>query len=182
MFCWEVVAKLVSEWWRKKLSLDHVLPKKLGPYMKDSLYNWQHEAPYNLRTLASFFLYLGNFCVNEFHHKQHIFRFCCLVSETLTLKTLKDRGVVLNSSTLKIMPVFWHDIQVPPEISASACFRSSLLILINCRSLPVLLDFILSTSAWLILLKSSSSLKSLIVTLTDTLLNTKNLLFEASVE
>ena len=52
----------------------------------------------------------------------------------------------------------------------------------NGRSLPVLFDFILSTSAWLILLKSSSSLKSLVVMLFDTPLNTKNLLFEASAE
>ena len=78
------------------------------------------------------------------------------------------------------MPVFWHT--NPPEIRASACFGSSLLILINGRFLPVLLDFILSASAWVILLKSSSSLNSFIVMLIDIPLNTKNLLFEASAE
>ena len=83
-------------------------------------------------------------------------------------------GVVLNSSTLKIMPVFWHT--SPPEISASACFGSSLFILMNGNSFPVLLDFIRSASAWVILLKSSSSLNLLTVMLFDTPLNTKCLI------
>ena len=78
------------------------------------------------------------------------------------------------------MPVFWHT--NPPESSASACFGSSLFILMNGRSFPDLLDFIRSDSAWLILLKSSSSLNSLTEMLLDTPLNTKNLLFEASAE
>ena len=115
--------------------------------------------------------------MNELHHTQHISDFSCsLVPCARNLGTC----VVLNSSTLKIMPVFWYT--NPPEISASACFGSSLLIFINGRSLPVLLDFILSASAWVILLKSSSSLNSSIVMLIDTLLNTRNLLFEASAE
>ena len=78
------------------------------------------------------------------------------------------------------MPVFWHT--NAPEISASACFGSSLVIFMNGRSLPVLLDFILSASPWVILLKSSSSLNSFVVMLIDTPLNTKHLLFEASAE
>ena len=78
------------------------------------------------------------------------------------------------------MPVFWHT--DPPEISPSACSGSSHLIFINGRSLPVLLDFILSASAWVTLLKTSSSLNSSIVMLIDTPLNIKNLLFEASGE
>ena len=78
------------------------------------------------------------------------------------------------------MPVFWHI--SPPEISASACFGSSLLILINGRSLPVLFDFILSASAWFILLKSSSCLKSSIVMSFDTPLKTKILSSFASAE
>ena len=59
-----------------------------------------------------------------------------LVPETLALKHCRIEGVVLNSLTLKIMPVFWHT--NPPEIRASACFGSSLLILINGKFLPVL--------------------------------------------
>ena len=79
------------------------------------------------------------------------------------------------------MPVFWH-ISSPPEISASACFGSSLFIFINGRSLPVLFYFILSASAWVILLKSSSCLKSSSVMLLDTPLKTKILSFFASAE
>ena len=101
----------------------------------------------------------------------------CLVSETVALKTLKDPGCCLKLLDPKIYACF-----PAYEISASACLGSSLFILINGRSLPVLLDFILSASAWLILLKSSSSLESLIVMLIDTPLNTKNLLFKASAE
>ena len=78
------------------------------------------------------------------------------------------------------MPVFWHI--SPLEISASACFGSSLFIFINGRSLPVLFDFILSASAWVILLKSSSCLKSSSVMLLDTPLKTKILSFLASAE
>ena len=69
------------------------------------------------------------------------------------------------------MPVFWHT--DPPEISVPACFRLSDFILIKGRSLPDLLDFILSASAWVILLKSSSSLKSSGVMLLDIPLKTK---------
>ena len=78
------------------------------------------------------------------------------------------------------MPVFWHI--NPPEISASACFGSSFFIFINGRSLPVLFDFILSASAWVILLKSSSCLKSSSVMLLDTHLKTKILSFFPSAE
>ena len=68
------------------------------------------------------------------------------------------------------MPVFWHT--NPPEMSASARFRLSLLILIKGRSLSDLLDFIRSASACVILLKSGSSLKSSSLTLLDTPLKT----------
>ena len=78
------------------------------------------------------------------------------------------------------MPVFWHI--SPPEMSASACFGSSLFIFINGRSLPVLFDFILSASAWVILLKSSSCLEPSNVMLLDTPLKTKILSFLASAE
>ena len=54
------------------------------------------------------------------------------------LKHCWIEGVVLNSSTLKIMPVFWHT--NPPEISAWACFTLSHLILIKGKFLPDLLD------------------------------------------
>ena len=63
------------------------------------------------------------------------------------------------------MPVFWYT--NPPKISALACFRLSHFILLKDRSLPDPLDFILSASVWVILLKSSSSLRSSSVTLLD---------------
>ena len=78
------------------------------------------------------------------------------------------------------MPVFWHI--NAPEMSASACFGSSHFILIKGRSLPDLLHAILSASAWVILLNSSSSLKSSIVTFVDTALNTKIFPFVASAD
>ena len=77
------------------------------------------------------------------------------------------------------MPVFWHT--NPPEMSALACFASSHLILMKGRSLPDLLDFIRSASARVILLKSSSSVKS-IFTLFDTPLKTKTFPSLASAE
>ena len=73
------------------------------------------------------------------------------------------------------MPVFWHISR--PEISASACFVLSRFIFIKGRSLPVLFDFILSASAWEILLKSSSSLNSSSVMLLDTPLKSKTFSF-----
>ena len=106
--------------------------------------------------------------------------FSALCPKPWHLKHWKIEGVVLNFSTMKIMPFFWHT--SPPESNASACFRLSLFIFINVRSLPVLFDFILSALAWDILLKSSSSWKSLVVMLFDTPLNIKILLFEASAE
>ena len=78
------------------------------------------------------------------------------------------------------MPVFWHI--SPPEKSASACFWLSHFTFMKGRSLPVLYDFILSASAWVILLKSSSCLKSSSVMLLDTALKTKILSFFASAE
>ena len=78
------------------------------------------------------------------------------------------------------MPVFWHI--NPPEFSASASFGLSHLILIKGRSLPVLLDFIRSSSAWVIFLKSSNSLISFTVMFIDTPLKTKILLSETSAE
>ena len=78
------------------------------------------------------------------------------------------------------MPVFWHI--SPPEISASACFGLSHFTFMKGRSLPVLFDFILSASAWVILLKSSSCLKSSSDILLDTPLKTKILSFVASAE
>ena len=117
--------------------------------------------------------------MNELHHTQHIsvfwYNFVPCAPKPWHLKYCWIEGVILNSSTLKIMPVFWHI--SPPKISDSACFGSSLFIFINGRSLPVLFDFILSASEWVILLKSSSCLKSSSVMLLDTPLKTKILSF-----
>ena len=122
--------------------------------------------------------------MNELHHTRHIsvflVQFFALCPKPWHLKHCWMEGVILNSLTLKIMPVFWHI--SPPEISVSACFGLSLFIFINGRSLPVLFDFILSASAWVILLKSSSCLKSSSVMLLHTPLKTKILPFFASAE
>ena len=113
-------------------------------------------------------------------HFCFLVQFCASCPKPWHLKHCWIEGVIRNSSTLKIMPVFWHI--NPPEISASTCFVLSHLILIKGRSLPVHLDFIRSASAWVILLKSSNSLKSFTVMFIDTPLKTKILLFEASAE
>ena len=130
--------------------------------MQDSLCNWRHGAPYSLHILGFFCFCFDSHCVNELHHTQHIsvflVQFCALCRKPWHLKHCWIEGVILNSSTFKIMPVFWH--ASPPKISAPACFGLSLFIFIKDRSLPVLFDFILSASAWVILLKSSSCLKS----------------------
>ena len=79
----------------------------------------------------------------------------CLVPRILAIEHCWIEGLVLNSSTLKIMLVFWH-INLP-EISASTCFGLSHFILIKGRSLPVqfFLYFIFSTSSCVILLKQA---------------------------
>ena len=104
----------------------------------------------------------------------------CLVPKTLALKTLKDRGCCFKFFDPENYACFLT--YEPPESSASACFGLSHLILIKGRFLPDLLDFIHSASAWLILFKSSSSLKSSSVMLLDTPLKTKTFPFEASAE
>ena len=68
---------------------------------------------------------------------QFLVHFCALCQKLLHLKHCWIEGAILNSSTLKIMPVFWH-ISLP-EVSASACFGLSHYIFIKGRSLPVLL-------------------------------------------
>ena len=150
--------------------------------MQDSLCNWRHGAPWNLHILGGFLSLFGQFlCEWASPHTTHfcfLVQFCVLCPEPWHLKHCWIEGVILNSSTLKIMPVFWHI--SPPEISASACFRLSHFTFMEGRSLPVLFDFILSVSAWVILLKSSSCLKSSSDMLLDTPLKTKTLSFFAS--
>ena len=99
----------------------------------------------------------------------------CLVPETLALETLLDRGCYSKFLDLENYACFWHI--SPPEISASACFGLSHFTFMKSRSLPVLFDFILSSSAWVILLKSRSCLKSSSDILLDTPLKTKILSF-----
>ena len=110
--------------------------------MQDSLYNWRHGSPYSLHILGFFLFLFGQSLCEWASPHTHCFlaQFCALCPKPWHLKHCWIEGVILNSSTLKTMPVFWHI--SPPEISASACFGSSLLIFINGRSLPVLFDFI----------------------------------------
>ena len=178
MCCWEAGVKLVLGWRHKELGV----AGRPDPCKQDSLCSWRHVVPYNYHILDFFFICLDSFCENELHHTQHTFlvQFGALCPKPCHLKDCWIEVVVLNSSTLKIMPVFWHTNS--PEISDSACFTLSNLILIKGRSLPDLLDFILSDSAWVSLFKSSRILKSSSVTLLDTPLKTKIFLFVASAE
>ena len=146
--------------------------------MQDSLCNWRHEPPYSLHILVLFSSF-GQFSPHK-THSCFLAQFCALCPKPWHLKHCWIEGVILNSSNLKIMPVFWH-ISLP-EISASACFGLSHFTLMKGRSLPVLFYFILSASASVILLKSSSSLKSSSDVLLDTPLKTKTLSFFASAE
>ena len=151
--------------------------------MQDSLCNWRHEAPYSLHILGFFGLCLDSFCVNGLHHTQHISAFgtiLCLVPKTLALKTLLYRGRYSKFLDLENYACFLAYKSL--KVSALACFGLSHLILIKGRSLCVLLDFIRSASAWVILLKSSNYLKSFTVMFIDIPLKTKILLFEASAE
>ena len=90
----------------------------------------------------------------------------CLVPETLALETLLDRGCYFKFLDLENYACFLA--YLSPEISALACFGLSHFTFMKGRSLPVLFDFILSASAWVILLKSSSCLKSSSVMLLST--------------
>ena len=88
------------------------------------LVGWAASLVGNRRSLqfahfGFFFLCLDNFCENVLHHPEHIIFFgvWCLVLETLALVTLLDRGCSLDSSTLKIIPVFWHNRGEKPAIS-----------------------------------------------------------------
>ena len=104
----------------------------------------------------------------------------CLVPKTLALETLLDQGRCPKFLDLENYACFLA--YKSPQISVSACFGSSHFILIKGRSLPDLLDVILSASALVILLNSSSSLKLSIVMFVDTPLNTKIFPFVASAE
>ena len=116
-----MVVKLVLGLMHRKSVFGPHAALKLGPYLQDSLYSLQHEVPYNLRTLAFVFLYLGSFCVNELHHTTHfsfLVQFSALCPKPWNMKHWRIESVVLNSLTLKIMPVFWHTspLKVVPQL------------------------------------------------------------------
>ena len=165
---------VAGRWWRSlfwdesigNLILDYMLPEGLIHVGRAA----SAVGDMGSSTTGTFWILFfcwDSFCENELHHTQHIsvffVQFGALCLKPWHLKHCWIESVVLNSSTLKIMPVFWHT--NPPEMSASACFVSSHLILITGRSLPDLSDSIHSASAWVILLQSSSSLKSSNLTL-----------------
>ena len=81
-------------------------------------------------------------------HTQHILVFWCSLVP-LPLETLLGRGCCPKFLDLENYACFLA--YKSPEMSASACFGSSHFIL---------MDAILSASAWVILLNASSSLKS----------------------
>ena len=140
----------------RNLILDHMLPKSLILVCRTA------SVIGDMRPICTFCLQFAHFrvfwslfgqflCEWASPHTTHfcfLVQFCALCPKPWHLKHCCIEGVIRNSSTLKIMPVFWHI--NPPEISASACFGLSHLILIKGRSLPVLLDFIRSASAWVI--------------------------------
>ena len=159
--------------------MDHMLPKSLILVRTTASVIGDMRPP-TVCTFWFFFLSLfGQFlCESASPHTTHfcfLVQLCALCPNLWHLKHCWMEGVILNSSTLKIMLVFWH-ISLS-KISASACFGLSHFIFIKGRSLPVLFDFIISASAWVILLKSSSSLKSSSVMLLDTPLKTKTFSF-----
>ena len=179
-----VVVKLVLGLRSMKLVLDHMLPEGLILVSRTAFVVGDMRSP----TITTFwfpFFFVRTVFMRMCFTIHNTFWFFgvvwCLVPKTLHLKHCWIEGVVLNSSALKIITVLWH-INPPPEISASACFGLSHFILRKGRSLPDLLDVILSASAWVILLNSSSSLKSSIVTFVDTPLNAKIFPFVGSAE
>ena len=134
--------KLVLGWRHRKLGFELYVACRLDPCKQDGLCSWQHDVPYNKHILEFFFLCLDSFYGNGIHQTQHISVFWHSLVQFGALcpkpwyfkKHCWIEGVVLNSLTLKIMPVFWHT--NPPEMSGSACFILSHLILIKSRSLP----------------------------------------------
>ena len=129
-----------------------MLPKSLVPICRTAsiVCNIRSPTICALR-LSCFFIWAVFVCMASPHttHFSFLVQFSALCPKLWHLKHWRIEGVVLNSSTLKIMPVFWHT--SPPESKASACFGSSLFIFINGKSLPVLFYFIRSAldSDWL---------------------------------
>ena len=186
----EIKCVVEGWWWSlfynggiRILILDHMLPKSLILVRRTASVIGDMRPP----TVCIFWVFLSWFgqslCEWASPHTTlfcFLVQVCALCPKPWHLKHCWIEGVILNFSTLKIMPIFWHI--SPLEISVSACFGSSHFIFIKGRSLPVLFDFILSASAWEILLKSSSSLKSSSVMLLDTPLKTKTFPVFASAE
>ena len=124
------------------------------------------------------FSLLGQFLLEWLLHTQHISVFSySLVSwpKTLAAETLLDRGFCPQFLDLENYACFLA--YKPSRNECYSLFWLSLFILIKSMSLLELLDLILSASAWVILLKSSSSLKSSSLTLVDTQLKAKILYF-----
>ena len=128
--------------------LDHMLPKCLILVCRTASVIGDMRPP-KFAHFGVFWSLFGQFlCEWASPHTTHfcfLVQFCALCPKPWHLKHCWIEGIIQNSSTLKIMPVFWHI--NPPEISTSACFGLSHLILIKGRSLPVLLDFIRSALA-----------------------------------
>ena len=136
--------------------------------MQDSLGNWRHEAP-TVFTFWSFFVFVWTAFVRMSFTTHNTFLFfstiLCLVPKTLASETLLDRGCYSKFLDLEnyacFLAYYFSPPPPPPEISASSCFWSSHFIFIKGKSSPVLFDFIVSALAWVIVLKSSRSLKIL---------------------
>ena len=119
----------------RNLILDHMLPKSLILVCRTASVIGD-MGPLQFAHFGFFlFLFGQSLCEKASPHTTHfcfLVQFCALCPKPCHLKHCWIEGVILNSSTLKIMPVFWHI--SPPEISALACFGSSLFIFINGRS------------------------------------------------
>ena len=111
MCCWGVWRSLFYNGGIRDLILDHMLPKSLILVCRTASVIGDMGPP----TVAHFgvflFLFGQSLCEWASPHTTHfcfLVQFCALCPKPWHLKHCWIEGVILNSSTLKIMPVFWH--------------------------------------------------------------------------
>ena len=100
-----------------------MLPKSLVLICRTASVVSNMRSPTICALRLSFFFIWAVLCQWASPHTTHfsfLVQFSALCPKLWHLKHWRIEGVVLNSSTLKIMPVFWHT--SPPESRASAGF------------------------------------------------------------
>ena len=114
-----------------------MLPKGLILVSRTTFVVGDMRSPTICTFWISFSLFGQFLCERASPHTTHfgfLVQFGALCPKPWHLKHCQIECVVLNSSALKFMPIFWHT--NPCEMSASACFVWSHLILMKSRSLP----------------------------------------------